>query len=80
MVYEKELPDSSNYASPMVAGNKLYLFTSDATYVVQAGKEFKLLNKCSLNEVFTAAPACAPGRLLIRTPQSLYCIGKAAAK
>ena len=42
------------------------------TYVIQAGPEFKVLGKNSLNEMTLATPAVARGSLFIRTASKLY--------
>ena len=43
------------------------------TFVFQAGSEYKLLHKNSLDEMCLATPAIAGDRLLIRTQSKLYC-------
>ncbi|HEY7327158.1 MAG TPA: PQQ-binding-like beta-propeller repeat protein [Gemmataceae bacterium] len=66
-----------NYsASPLLADGKLYFQSEQGTgVVVQAGKEFKVLAKNSLDERSLATPAAADGALFIRTEQHLYRIG-----
>jgi hypothetical protein len=44
--------------------------------VVQAGPEFKLLGKNSLNEMSLATPAVSQGSVIIRTQSKLYRIAK----
>ena len=64
-------------ASPWAANGKLFLLSEDGdTFVVQAGPEYKLLGKNSLDEMCMATPAIARGNLIIRTASSLYRIGK----
>jgi protein TonB len=46
------------------------------TYVIQAGPEFKVLGKNSLNEMTLATPAISRGSLIIRTASKLYRIAK----
>ena len=46
------------------------------TFVVQAGPEFKVLGKNSLNEMALATPAVVRGSLIIRTQSKLYRIAK----
>ena len=48
------------------------------TYVIQAGPEFKVLGKNSLNEMALATPAVAGGSLIIRTASKLYRISKSS--
>jgi hypothetical protein len=44
--------------------------------VVQAGPEFKVIGKNTLNEMSMATPAVARGSLFIRTQSRLYRIAK----
>ena len=48
------------------------------TYVIQAGPEFKVLGKNSLNEMTLATPAVARGSLFVRTASHLYRISNKA--
>ena len=48
------------------------------TYVIQAGPEFKVLGKNSLNEMTLATPAVARGSLIIRTASKLYRIARSS--
>jgi len=50
------------------------------TFVIQAGPEFKLLGKNSLNEMSLATPAVARGSLFLRTQSALYRIGTKAGR
>ena len=70
---------SSFAASPWAYNGKLFALSEDGdTYVIQAGPEFKLLGKNSLNEMALATPAIAHGSLFIRTQSRLYRISKEA--
>ena len=42
------------------------------TFVIQAGPEFKILGKNSLDEMSMATPAVADGSLILRTANTLY--------
>jgi outer membrane protein assembly factor BamB len=80
MVYEERIPRAQQvYASPVLAGGKIYYTARDGrTFVVPAAPEFKLLATNELGsrgETFNASPAVADGRLLIRSDRYLYCIG-----
>jgi hypothetical protein len=44
--------------------------------VIQAGPEFAVLGKNSLNEMTLATPAIANGGLIVRTASKLYRISK----
>jgi outer membrane protein assembly factor BamB len=70
--------ESSGFsASPWAYNGKIFLLSEDGdTFVVQAGPEFKLLGKNSLNEMSLATPAVAQRSLLVRTQSKLYRIAK----
>jgi outer membrane protein assembly factor BamB len=69
--------DSTGFtASPWAYNGKLFALSEDGdTYVIQAGREFRVLRKNSLNEMTLATPAIANGSLIIRTASKLYRIG-----
>ena len=68
----------SDYASPILVGDKLILVTrSGLTHVWQAGPEFKSLaeNKFASDaSKFNGTPAVSGGRLFIRSDKALYCV------
>jgi outer membrane protein assembly factor BamB len=67
------------YASPILAGGKVYYVARDGrTYVVRTGPAFDLVAVNDLRDhtTFNASPAVAGDRLLIRSDRYLYCIGK----
>lgn len=81
-IYEKQRirpeGNTSFTASPWAADGKLFALSEDGdTFVFQAGPEYKLLHKNSLDEMCMATPAIAGDRLLIRTLTKLYCLKKA---
>ena len=60
-------------ASPWGYNGKIFLLSEDGdTYVIQAGTDFKILHKNSLNEMALATPAVARGSLFLRTHTALY--------
>jgi hypothetical protein len=64
-------------ASPWAYNGKIFLLSEDGdTFVVQAGPEYKLLGKNSLNEMALATPAVVRSSVILRTQSSLYRIGK----
>jgi len=68
-------------ASPWAYNGKIFLLSEDGdTFVVQAGPEYKLLGKNSLNEMPLATPAVARGSLIVRTQSKLYRIAKEARR
>jgi outer membrane protein assembly factor BamB len=65
-------------SSPWAYNGKVFALSEDGdTYVLQAGPEFKMLGKNSLNELTLATPAVAGGSLVIRTASKLYRIAAA---
>jgi outer membrane protein assembly factor BamB len=71
-------PEASGFtSSPWAYNGKIFLLSEDGdTFVVQAGPEFKLLGKNSLNEMSLSTPAIARGSLIVRTQSKLYRIAK----
>ena len=66
-------------ASPWAYNGKVFVLSEDGdTFVVQAGPEFKLLGKNTLNEMALASPAVARGSLFLRTQSALYRISRRA--
>ena len=65
-------------ASPIIADGKIYITgMTGETAVVQAGAEFKLIAKNSLDNTWTlSTPAFADGEIFVRTATHLYCISK----
>ena len=60
-------------ASPWAYNGKIFLLSEDGdTFVVQAGPEYKLLGKNSLNEMSMATPAVVRGSIILRTQRHLY--------
>ncbi len=66
-------------SSPWAYDDKLFCLNEDGvTFVLQTGKEFKVLHKNTLEEddMCMATPALVGNKLLIRTDKRIYCIGK----
>jgi outer membrane protein assembly factor BamB len=62
-------------ASPWACDGKVFCLSEDGeTFVVQAGKEFKVLARNKLDEMSLATPALAGGSLFVRTRSKLYCL------
>lgn len=80
VVYEERLPRGGQvYASAVLADGKIYYLSRDGrTHVLAARPKFELLATNSLGErgVFDACPAVANGRIYLRSPKYLYCIGE----
>jgi hypothetical protein len=65
-------------ASPWASGGKVFCLSEDGeTFVVQAGKEFKVLGRNKLDDMSLATPALAGGSLFVRTRSKLYCLRQA---
>ena len=63
------------YASPVVAGGRLYVTSRDgATLVARAGPEFEILSMNRLDDDFDASPAVVGEEIYLRGRQYLYCI------
>jgi outer membrane protein assembly factor BamB len=78
--YRKRLPQAANgfTASPLVSGERVYCVDQRGrTHVIEPGPEFKVLARNKLSEEMTwASPAVAGDRILIRTTDHLFAIGK----
>ncbi len=60
-------------ASPWAYNGKIFALSEDGdTYVIQAGSEFAVLGRNSLDEMTLATPAIARGSIFIRTASKLY--------
>jgi outer membrane protein assembly factor BamB len=77
-VYDKQRIDPSSTAftaSPWAYGDRVFCLSEDGdTFVIQAGPEFKVVAKNSVDELFMASPAIAGQRLYLRGLEHLYCI------
>jgi outer membrane protein assembly factor BamB len=79
VVYPKQrLPGRAFTASPWAYGGKVFCLSEDGdTFVIQAGRDFKVLGKNRLDEMSLATPALAGGSLFVRTQSKLYCLRQA---
>ena len=60
-------------ASPWAYNGKLFAMSEDGvTYVIEAGPQYKLLGRNSLDEFTMASPAIHRDSLIIRTASALY--------
>src|SRR5262249_18732884 len=75
----KERLGRHHSASPVVADGRLYFLDDDGTmHVLRPGSAFEVTARNELGEQCRASPAIARGQILIRTLESLYCIGTEA--
>jgi outer membrane protein assembly factor BamB len=74
--------DASGFtASPWAYNGRIFAMSEDGdTFVMQAGPEFKVLGKNSLDEIAMATPAVAQGSLIVRTASKLYRITNRASR
>jgi outer membrane protein assembly factor BamB len=78
-VYEKErMPGATAFtASPWAADRKVYCLSEDGeTFVIKAGREFKVLGQNTLDEMTLATPALSRGSAVIRTQGKVYRVGE----
>ncbi|MEN6306719.1 MAG: PQQ-binding-like beta-propeller repeat protein [Anaerohalosphaeraceae bacterium] len=75
-VYTQSL-DLECHASPALVGDKLYILGQNGQMIIaQAGRTYQEVGRSAIDEECYASPAFAPGRIFLRSTQSLYCIGK----
>jgi len=75
MLWEQQL-EGSFKASPVVAGDRLYLLGDDGKMLVlRPGSSFELLGEGTVGEGCEATPAFAPERMFIRGVKHLFCVG-----
>jgi outer membrane protein assembly factor BamB len=77
-VYSERLPMGLHpSASPVVTPDgRIYLATAGKSAVIAAGPDYKLLATNDLGDGGAASAAVAAGRLYLKGPRNLYCIGK----
>lgn len=82
-VWEGQFPEnrSNYYASPMIAGDKLYAPREDGTVFVAsvANDKFEALSENDMAESVIGSPVPAANRILIRGEKHLFCVGSAGA-
>lgn len=73
-VWEQDLKTEA-WASPALAGGRLYVTCTDGTTVVaEAGRAYRELARNRLGEKLLASPAFAGGRIYYRGAVNLYCL------
>jgi outer membrane protein assembly factor BamB len=79
-LYRERLGGPCN-SSPVACDGHIYVSDNDGkTFVVKAGKEFKVLATNQLGERISASPAITGDWLIYRTDSHLYCIGQRREK
>lgn len=77
----KERLGGNLWGSVLLVGEKLYVSNLEGdTYIVRAGREFKLLAKNSIGEPTYAALAPSGDELFLRTHKHLYCIQESTSE
>ena len=76
--FGKRLSKGVGYSASPVAGDGKIYFTSEEgdVFVLQTGREYKLLAENTLGEICMATPAISEGLLIYRTKGHLLAIGK----
>ena len=78
-VWNNALPKTSSnyYASPAVAGGKLYAIREDGVvFVARVEGGYELLSENNMGERVIASPVAVANRLLIRGENHLFCVGE----
>ncbi len=64
-------------ASPVVAGNRIYLLNEESElFVIAVGREFRLLDRTEIGERTLATPALSEGQLFVRSDRHLMAYGR----
>ncbi len=75
-VFQSRLPSSEFSASPVAAGENIFVTSEEGdTFVLAADVKLKVISKNPLGEPCLASPAVSRGQILIRTQKHLWCIG-----
>ena len=75
-VWKKRL-EGVFFASPVAGDGKVYMTSETGdVFVLQAGREAKVLAQNSLGERLIASPAISQGRILFRSDRSLIAVGE----
>ncbi|QDU27970.1 Outer membrane protein assembly factor BamB precursor [Anatilimnocola aggregata] len=78
-VWIDRLPKNRNkyYASPMIAGGRMYAPREDGVvFVADVQDGFKLVSENDMQERIIASPVAVSGKLLIRGEEHLYCFSE----
>ncbi len=78
-IYRERIPHAGSgfSASPVAAGGKIYLSSEDGDiFVLQAGRQFKVLGRHAMGEPLMATPAISGGVMYVRGQKHLFAIGR----
>ena len=77
----QERVGGNHCASPVYADGKIYFLSeSGESVVIEAGPQFKLIARNSIDEKCQASIAISHQQLLIRSEKHLFCIGQSASR
>lgn len=75
LIYQVMVHPSSFIASPVASDGHIYMVSEEGDlYIVQAGKEYKLLKTIPLGEVSLVTPGISEGMLILRTASKLIAV------
>ncbi|MBN2636954.1 MAG: PQQ-binding-like beta-propeller repeat protein [Prolixibacteraceae bacterium] len=76
IIYREQLPEARIFwASPWAYDGKIYFLEEEGTtYVIQAGKDFKVLGENKLDDTFFSTTAIANNTYIFRGQKGIYCI------
>jgi hypothetical protein len=74
--YKERIPGARGFtASPIAYGGKIFCLDEDGTtWVLQAGKNFKVIGENKLSEMAWSSPAVGNSAVFLRTADHLFCI------
>jgi len=78
-IYRERIPHQGSgfSSSPVAADGRIYLSSEDGdVFVVQAGRQFKILSRNPMGEPLMATPALAGGMMYIRGERRLFAVGR----
>jgi len=77
-IYNEKLGKSGSCtASPVAADDRIYAVDDDGkVYIIQAGKDFKIISEQSVGDVCMVTPAITESIIFFRTLQYLIAVGK----
>jgi outer membrane protein assembly factor BamB len=75
--YREKLGDVKSFtASPVISDGRLFIPDDEGSvYIIQTGRDFKLLDTLPLGDVCMATPALSDGMMVFRTQSQLIAIG-----
>ena len=76
VIFRNRIPGANTFwASPWACDGKIYFLEEEGTtYIVQAGKEFKVLEENKLDDVFFSTTAITNNSYIFRGQKGIYCV------